>query len=71
MAKRMFSITEEQYREYDDLMIGLCLHCGAERECTEPDAERYPCEECSKRAVYGTQQLLIMGRITFCEDGDN
>lgn len=40
---------------------GFCLACGEEAYGIEPDAERYECECCEKRAVYGAEQLLIMG----------
>ena len=40
--------------------IGFCAKCGAEAYGVEPDAERYPCESCGARAVYGAEQLLLM-----------
>jgi hypothetical protein len=40
---------------------GFCVACGEEATGVEPDAERYPCEACGKRAVYGAEQLLIHG----------
>jgi hypothetical protein len=40
---------------------GFCLACGEEAFGIEPDAERYECEYCEKSAVYGAEQLLIMG----------
>jgi len=42
---------------------GYCIYCGEEAYCVEPDAEKYGCEECGKRGVYGAEQLLLMGRI--------
>ena len=42
---------------------GYCLHCAAERGGCEPDARRYECEDCGKMAVYGAQELLLMGLI--------
>lgn len=38
---------------------GFCVVCGEEQEGCEPDARRYPCETCGKRAVYGAQELLL------------
>lgn len=39
--------------------IGFCLACGAENYGVEPDARKYECEECGKRAVYGAEEILI------------
>lgn len=39
--------------------MGFCCACGAEAYSVEPDAERYPCEECGERAVYGAPELLL------------
>lgn len=46
-----------------DQMIGFCLACGQERESTEPDARRYPCNnpECRAEKVYGAEELVMMG----------
>ena len=66
----MFEMTEDQFREYQENSIGLCRKCKAERECCEPDARDYPCESCGKNAVYGVEELLIMGLIEISEFGD-
>lgn len=39
---------------------GICLACGDDAECT-PDARRYVCESCGARAVYGCEEILLMG----------
>ena len=41
-----------------DEMIGFCKKCGAEKECVEPDARGYLCDECGENAVYGAEELL-------------
>jgi hypothetical protein len=38
---------------------GFCLACGDEADGCEPDARRYECESCGKRAVYGAEELLM------------
>lgn len=38
---------------------GFCIACGAEADGCEPDAEKYECESCGERAVYGADELLI------------
>jgi hypothetical protein len=44
---------------------GACLACG---EITggpiEPDAREYECDSCGERAVYGSEELLLMGLVT-------
>lgn len=40
---------------------GICLACGEDADGCEPDARRYVCECCGERAVYGVEELLIMG----------
>lgn len=61
MAK--ITITIEEYEEYDEAGIGVCIACGATRECCEPDARNYECEECGERKVFGAGELLFMGRV--------
>ena len=58
---RTFSL--EQIEEAMQDYIGFCVECGAERECCEPDARKYECEECGARAVYGAEELAIMGLV--------
>lgn len=39
---------------------GFCVACGEDADDCEPDAERYECEACGQRAVYGAEQLLFV-----------
>ena len=39
---------------------GFCIECGFEQDGCEPDAEKYECELCGERAVYGAELLLLM-----------
>lgn len=50
---------------------GLCVECGEDQEGCEPDAERYECESCGAKAVYGAEQLLIMNAFHNLEEEDN
>jgi hypothetical protein len=53
----------EEIQEGMENSLGYCIQCGAERECCEPDARRYECEECGEHAVYGSEELLVMGLV--------
>ena len=39
---------------------GICLACGEEATGCEPDARKYECDCCGKRAVYGAEEALLM-----------
>ncbi len=59
----MLTFTLEDIEQAESDMSGFCVKCGAERPNTEPDARKYPCEDCGKRAVYGAQELVLMGLV--------
>ena len=40
---------------------GFCIRCGMEHDGCEPDARKYPCEECETPTVYGASELVLMG----------
>jgi predicted RNA-binding Zn-ribbon protein involved in translation (DUF1610 family) len=40
---------------------GFCTACGAEAEGVEPDARKYRCAACGAMAVYGAEELVVMG----------
>lgn len=48
---------------------GFCLACGELAYGVEPDARRYECECCEARAVYGLEELLVMGLVKFDAEG--
>ena len=62
-------MSEAEYRELADSYGGLCLRCGELKwgDC-EPDARRYPCEDCGKNGVYGAEEARMMGAIECSED---
>jgi predicted RNA-binding Zn-ribbon protein involved in translation (DUF1610 family) len=45
----------------EDSNIGFCTACGEEVSGVEPDARKYKCESCGKKAVYGAEELLMAG----------
>jgi hypothetical protein len=62
-----FTMTEDEFRDLTNDYNGLCVFCGEEAFGVEPDARHYECEGCSKKGVYGAEELLIMGLISFDE----
>ncbi|GAG86975.1 unnamed protein product [marine sediment metagenome] len=54
----------EQIEEAMADYCGFCTECGAQRSCCEPDARNYPCEECGANAVFGAEELVIMGLVS-------
>ena len=42
--------------------VGWGLGCGAEA-CVEPDAHNYQCNECEQQKVFGSEGLLMSGRL--------
>lgn len=60
------SISEDDFAEAVDSYQGWCTVCCAfTRDCTEPDAEGYDCEQCGQKTVVGAENALIMGLIDF------
>ncbi len=61
------TITQEEYEAHANDYDGFCTACG-EWTCggCEPDARRYLCEGCDERAVYGAEEALMRGLISFC-----
>jgi len=53
----------EQIQDGMELNMGYCTACGAERDCCEPDARNYECEDCGERKVFGSEELLVMGLV--------
>lgn len=51
----------ELHEEHSDEFPGLCLSCGEDARGVEPDAERYRCDFCGERSVYGVEQIAILG----------
>jgi len=63
MKTRLRKISLEQYHQLDEDMAGLCISCGYEQSGCEPDAERYRCEACDERKVYGPHWYLMSGMV--------
>ncbi len=59
-------INESAFRHDSDNGVGWCLACGKVPDTyCEPDARKYECSECHALKVYGLEELLIMGLVTF------
>lgn len=63
-----FEMSEGEYAEMSEEYAGLCTSCGAEVYGVEPDARNYKCSECGEDKVYGLEELLVMGLISFEEE---
>lgn len=47
---------------FSDHNDGGCINCGEiQYGGCEPDARKYKCEQCGEFAVYGLEELAIMG----------
>lgn len=53
----------QDIEEAMEAQSGFCTNCGAERDCCEPDAREYDCEECGENKVYGAEELIFMGLV--------
>ena len=58
----MFSL--EQIEDGMANYLGFCVECGAERDCCDPDARNYDCEDCGENAVFGAEELIVMGLVS-------
>ena len=63
-------ITENDYRELQEAYGGFCLACKQKAYGIEPDARNYNCESCGAEEVFGLEELLIMGNISFKDEED-
>jgi hypothetical protein len=63
MKTQLRKIPLELYKQLDEDIAGLCTACGNEQFGCEPDAERYKCEACGERKVYGPHWYLMAGRV--------
>lgn len=61
-GRTLYKPSLEEVQEMDDMGLGFCLACGS-TQAAEPDARKYPCEECKEEMVYGAQELAIMGLV--------
>ena len=57
------SFSLEQIEPAIESYEGFCIECGASKGGCEPDAREYKCDECGEYAVYGAEELLIMGLV--------
>ena len=63
-----FKMTLREFKDRAHDNEGGCLKCGFEAYGVEPDARHYECEECGHDAVFGLEELLLMGRVEILED---
>lgn len=56
-AERIEPLAREQMFGLEN--PGICIACGEDADGCEPDARKYRCESCGRRAVYGAEELLL------------
>lgn len=60
------TISEDDFQEAQECYLGWCSICKEfSRECCEPDAREYDCPTCGNNTVYGAEEALMMGLISF------
>ncbi len=62
-------MSEDQFFEMNESCGGLCIECRDVAFQVEPDARYYRCDGCGAYAVFGVEELLIRGVITFTHFG--
>ena len=63
-------MTEDEYHSHRNDDNGFCLACGnIMHGGIEPDARNYPCEVCGEPRVFGTEELMMMGKVAIIEEG--
>ena len=61
-----FIMEEDVFHDLGDEMLGFCSNCGEEHgDCLEPDARNVTCDYCGQNKVFGLEELLMMGKISF------
>jgi hypothetical protein len=66
---KTFEMSESEFIHEADDMLGLCINCGDDYgDSLEPDARKVECPTCERKTVYGIEELLLMGRISFVEE---
>jgi hypothetical protein len=67
--KTVPAITENEFAEATDNSMGWCPKCREfTRDCTEPDAEGYDCEQCGENSVVGAEVAMVAGMFDFREE---
>lgn len=65
---QVIQITEAEYADVSENSGGYCIECGEFASGVEPDARKYICDACKMPAVYGAEELLLMGLIEFVSE---
>lgn len=60
----MITVPLEVYEELAEELVGFCIECGEQHDMVDPDGRELPCESCGRPAVFGLEELLIMGLVT-------
>jgi hypothetical protein len=61
MANKTFTL--EEIEDAMENYEGFCIRCGEIWDNCEPDARKYHCDACNCDAVYGAEEIVIMGLV--------
>jgi len=59
----MISMSEEEFLDMSNDFCGICLACQEVMYTIDPDGRKCKCDNCGEKAVYGIEELLLMGEI--------
>jgi hypothetical protein len=62
-VKWVQEMSSEEFVEVTESNEGFCMTCGETASGVEPDAREYVCECCGQPAVYGYEELMLMGEV--------
>ena len=60
-----FQMTDLEYGELSDSLAGVCIYCATLAEMADPDSRYCRCADCGRPGVFGIEELLIQGFLTF------
>ena len=61
-----FVMEQDVFSDFSDQLLGYCVNCGEEHsDSLEPDARNVTCDYCNQDKVFGMEELLMMGKISF------
>jgi hypothetical protein len=60
-----FQVTDVEYGSLTDSLAGVCIYCATLAEMADPDSRFVRCPDCGRKGVFGVEELLLQGFLTF------